>query len=347
MKHFAVALLGAGLALGAAPPVHATHAMSQAAPQASITINDPKERDAFLAIKSAATPAAALAAAKAALTQYPNSVGKPAAEADLYNILLDAITATPGAVGSAEIAQMAKDYAVLFPGTELSLKLRRSMINYYLAQKDYAEVFAAGEAYLGKFPNHAPTHVLLLETAVTAVSNNVTTHVAKGYEHGRKGLTLLEAGTKPVDMADADWTAYRSSKEHSTNQLLGLVALQTGDRSSGTRYLEKAIALNPKEPLSYFYLAVSREMQGDEIAKKYNALLDKGSAEGKKLLEDAKANEDAIIDLLVKSVAAAGTQPQFANLVAQARPSLEAHYKNRHNGSLTGLDEKLKAAGMQ
>jgi hypothetical protein len=344
MKEFAVALFCAGLAVASSAPALASQGTPQADAPASITINDPKEREAFQAIRAATTPAAALAAAKAALTAYPGSAGKPAAEADLYNALIDAIAASPGGTGTAEHVAMAKEFDALFPGSELSLKLRRSLINYNIAQKNFAEVMTTGEAYLAKHPDHAATHQLLLEISIDALKNNDQSHLSKGLAHGKRALALFEANTKPAEVTDADWAELKSSKEWYANQLVGLVALQSGDRAGGTEYLQKSIALNPKDPLNYFYLAVSREMTGDDIAKKFNALADKKSAEGQKLLEDAKANEDAVIDLLVKSVAAAGSDPKYAAVVGQARPSLEAHYKNRHNGSLAGLDEKIKAA---
>lgn len=346
MKHLAAALLCAGLAVGStAVPARATQATNQPATQGNITINDPAERDAFLAIEKAATPADAIAAAKAALAKYPQSAGKVYAETQLYGKVYDQLKATPDQPTN---AQLIADFEALFPGSEQALRLRRLTVDHLISRKSFGEVYKVGDLWLAKYPDDPTMHFVLLQIAIEALRGGDASKLQAGLGHGERAIALMEAGTKGPQQAETDFQTWKSRSEAVANQQTGLLALQTGDGAKASKYLSRAITLSPKDPLNYFFLGALKESAYETVAKRYTAMPDaeKKSPAGQKTLAEAQAMQDEIIGLLVKSIAYAMDDPQYGPLMAQARPTLEAHFKSR-KGSLDGLDAAIQAAKTQ
>jgi hypothetical protein len=147
-------------------------------------------------------------------------------------------------------------------------------------------------------------------------------------------------------MSDADWASYKQRFLPKAHQSLGLIAYVTADMNGAEAHLVKAATLNPTDPFNHFFLGAVAENRYRKVAEKFNALpqSEKATPEGKKLVDESAAHEDALIAHFVKVVALSDGKPEYAQLLAQARPSLEEHYKHRNKNSLDGLDAMIQAA---
>lgn len=327
------------LVLGLAPcsaPAHASPAQAQQE-QGQITV-PPEELKAYEPVRTAATVDEVIAAARAFAAKYPQSAALRQVEIDVYNKII----AMPR--DASRLPHMAA-FKELFPASERTLELEYALTPLYLEKGDYKEIYRIGEAFLARHPNDVETHYLLLRVAVDALKKGDTTYVATGKTHGARAIELFAGSERPARFRDdAEWQAYKTENYPLAHQSLGLIGLASGDLELGRDQLTKAIAVNPNDPLNYFFLASVHNDEYTRIAQTFNKMADKSSPEAKKTLEEANAKMDEVIAMLAKAVAYAQGTPQEAAIVQQARPMLEESYKHRHDGKLDGLDEMIKAA---
>ena len=303
------------------------------------TINvPPEEATAYAPIEKAATVDESIAAAKAFIAKYPKSAALPQVEIALYN----KIVATPK--DDKRLAYNAS-FREIFPASDRNADLDRSMVDYYIAKGDMATIAKVSEAYLVKHPDDVTTHYLLLRIAVDGLKRQDGSMLQSGQTHGKRAIELLEGATPPVGFKDpAEWQKYKDENLGLAYQSYGIIGLATGDSAMASTYLTKATVASPTDPLNFLFLASLKENEYEALAKQFNAMPDRKSADAKKVLESANAKVDEMIPLYAKAFVLSENKPEFAPINTNAKQGLEEHYKQRHDGKLDGLDAVLKTA---
>jgi len=312
----------------------------QAKPDQKDTINvPPEEAKAYEPIEKALTPEEALTAAKAFIAKYPKSAALPQVEIAVFNKIID----TPK--DDKRLANI-EAFKQTFPASALGLDLDYSMISYWLEKSDFAKINGIIDAYLVKHPDDVRANFLGLSVAIDALKKQDGSLVASGKAHGAKAIAVFEGTALPSGFKDdAEWKAWKTTNEPVAYQSYGIIGLVTGDDAMAGANFQKAIAVNAADPFNYMLLANVEEGKYDALAKKFNDAPDKKAPDAVKMMEAANAQMDEVIRLLAKAVALAdgSTNPQYQAILAQAKPALEAKYKQRHN-NLNGLDAMIKAA---
>jgi hypothetical protein len=314
---------------------------SLAAPRAQNqgTINvPPEEASAFAPIEKAATVDESIAAAKAFIAKYPKSAAMPQVEITVYNKIVDSPKDEKRLANIAVFKEM-------FPTSDRGVDLDRSMVEYYLSKNDSASIARVGEAYLVKHPDDVTTHYLLLRVAVDGLKHQDASMLQSGQTHGKRAIELLESATPPAGFKDpADWQKYKDENLGLAYQSYGIIGLATGDNATAVTYLTKATVASPTDPLNFLFLASMKEGEYEALAKQFNGMPDRSSADAKKVLETANAKVDEMIPLYAKAFVLSENKPEFAAINTNAKQGLEEHFKQRHGGKLDGLDEVLKTA---
>jgi hypothetical protein len=339
MKRYVIALGCAAFVAGSlvAPPPSRAAATQQPA-SASPEVKLPKEEfDAFKTVEAAVGAQARLAAAKAFIAKYPASAAAPRIE----ELVMEAIVAAPTAPN---LAANVTEFQTLYPTSTNAANLHRFLFDRLIAASDWAGASKVGEEYLTKWPGDVRLHFRLLEIGLEAAKKGDGTFVQSAVTHGKKAVELFIADTKPTDLGDADWAAFKQKSLPKAHQSLGLIAYVTADLNGAESHLKEASTLDPVDPFNYFFLGAVAESRYRSVAEKFNAMIKKDSPEAKKLLDESAGHEDVLIGHFVKVVALGADKPEYVQLVAQAKPSLEEHYKHRHNNTLDGLDAMIAAA---
>ena len=321
--------------------VLATSALaSQAKPAEQQTINvPPEEAKAYEPIEKALTADDAITAAKAFMEKYPKSAALPQVEIAVFNKIVDLPKDDKRAALTATYTQM-------FAGTALAADLDYSLLSYWLDKSDFTKASAIIDAYSAKHPDDIRSQVVGLSVAIDALKKQNPSLIAWGTAHGAKAIAQFEGTTMPSGFKDdAEWKAYRATNEPVTYQSYGIIGLVTGDDAMAGANFRKAIAINASDPFNYMLLANVEEGKYDTLAKQFNDQPDKKAPDAVKIMDAANAQMDEVIKLLAKAVALAdgSTNPQYQAILAQARPALEAKYKQRHN-NLNGLDALIKSS---
>jgi hypothetical protein len=318
--------------------VAASGSSQQAGAQQDIKLKK-DEFDAFKAVENATGIDAKFVAAKAFTAKFPSSAAADSVE----QVVADAIAAAPT---DPKFATYVADFKALYPASTRGGNLQILLLDQFVSAGDWASSSKVGEEYLSKWPDDVRVHFRLLEVGLEAAKKQDGSLVPSANKHGVRAVELFKADTRPPGTSDADWATYKQRFLPKALQSLGLLAYVTANFDGAEAHLKEAATLNPTDPFNHFFLGAVAETRYRDVAEKFNALpqKDKGTPEAKKLVEQSAAREDELIGHFVKVMALADGKPEFSQLVSQAKPALEEHYKHRHNNSLDGLDAMIAAA---
>jgi hypothetical protein len=339
VRRLTIAIIACTLLPAAA---HASQAEKVPAKSSNVEIKDRQELAAAkaaekVALSKKSTVDETLAAAKTFLDAYPQSVARDAMAAHCYNKIIE----TP--VDAKRLDYLAT-YKTMFPTSEHLLELERGSVGAFVAAGKYADGIAVCETYLKSFPDDIETEVRIVDVALEAMrSGSDLSLVGKGKSHGLAAVALFDADKRGASLADpAKWAEYKAKTLPDFYQRLGLIGLASSDDKLAATYLQKSLDLRPADAVTMVFLAEVKSGEYDGLARTFNAMINKESPEAKKIMADAQAKKDEAIALLIKAVVISETSnPQVAGA---ARSKLELHWKNRHDGTLDGLEDALKAA---
>jgi len=296
-------------------------------PQAS-----PEEQKAAQAIAAATDDAAKLKAATDFIKKYPKSALRPMVARGLVHHLLDVKDV-------AQKVTLAQSYQELFKEPSEQELIVPVVIEALSDAKRADDAFAAGNAHLAKNPNSLAVLVLLVATGTDEAKKQNGKFVAQSIQYDTHAIELIEANKKPADVADADWTSYKSVVLPSLYQSMGLLNLVSGDRVKARASYTKASEIAPSDPFNFVMLAgiINDEYQIE--AKRYQ-----GMAEGPtrdEELKKARTLLDAVIDAYAHAIALSEGNAALQSVRQQYLRDLEAYYKYRHNNSAAGMQELI------
>ena len=198
----------------------------------------------------------------------------------------------------------------------------------------------------------APDDPNTLLTLAGAVSRSAPADAAgkkaaldKALQHANKGIAALaKTDAKTAGFSDADWKLLQGSLHGTAGEIL----FNQGDYEKAAEQLVSATKAVPAEGVNWYLLGLTYEQQLNGTNRKYQAahnernLAIKNKAD-RATIDDLSATVDAFqevmrskIDEVIATLATA-----VANGTQAARARLEAHYKQKNNDSLQGLDQLI------
>lgn len=293
----------------------------------------PPKAETELADQIAKAPdaAAKLAAAEQFVKKYPKSQLRPLI---VERLAVIAFSPTDIAQKIAHVERLIS----LFPEAGENVLVAPYLVDAYVAAQRFDDAFRVGGAWLAKNPNDVRVLTVLSFHAINLAQRNNPKFVAQGQPYGLKAIELLEAGTKPADMTDEQFREFKNSWLPQLYQTQGLVSLVSGNTSDALAKLQKAVGLNPSDPVTHYLMGTVRNEEYVKLATQIKTM----SAEAqKKEIPKVNALLDEIIDHYAHTVALAEGMKEHEQLRAQVVNDMTSYYKYRHNGSTDGLQQLI------
>ncbi|HZT58616.1 MAG TPA: hypothetical protein VFA21_08330 [Pyrinomonadaceae bacterium] len=289
------------------------------------------ERDMAQKIEKAQGPEAKLQAAAAFVKKYPTSTMRP--KVAQY---------VAGEIANAQDTQLkislAQAYLDIFNQPEEASLVNDALLNAYINAGQADEAFKMGAARLAKNPED-----LDLLRALAIVASNETikgnnAFAAQGMQYGAKAIELIEADKRPANVEEAKWASYKAEALPNLYRATGIIAYKTNDTNAAIARLEKAVALNLKDPGVYLVLSELTYNDYDRLTKEYNVASD---AEKPAALARAQAGLDKVIESYAAAVAMTEGNAQYQQAHDALMGDLTKYYKFRHNNSDAGLQQLI------
>jgi tetratricopeptide (TPR) repeat protein len=325
-------LLALAAAFGAAhvsaAPARAQDADKQK--QAKVSDGEAKLADS---IDKAPDAAAKLAAAEEFLKKYPKST--------LRQQIAEHVSSQVVSAPEDQRAALAERYLSLFNAAGEDEVVRPALIIAYAnpAAKHLDDAFRMGAQWLEKNPNDALVLAVLSHRAVTQLTTGDQKYAQQALAYGPRALALFEADTRMPRYDDATWKVVKESWLPRLHQSLGLVALNTDKPAEALAHLEKAVALDPTDPVSLYLLATAKDGEYRQWAAQYQGMMP-GAAKNE-LLTKINARLDEIVELYARAAAAADGQAQHQQMRQQIIEDMTSYYKFRHNGTTEGMQQLI------
>lgn len=299
----------------------------------AVTLTQAKEAElkAANAIKSAPDVAAKLAAAEALVKKYPKSTLR-------LEVVKYVGAEIEGVTDPAQRVTLAEQFQKVFTEENELAVSQPIAIDAYIAAKRFDDAFTLGATVLGKQPDSVGVLTVLAIAGTEEAKRQNPKFVPQSQQYGLKAIELMEANKKPATMDDAYWSRWTAMLPQ-LHQEMGVLALLNSNAAEAKARLEKAIALKPNDPLSYFFLGGIYNDEYQQMAEKYRAM-----PEGKdKAATLTKATElmDKVIDNWARAIANADGKPEFKQLHDQVLQDLTPYYKYRHNQSTDGMQQLI------
>jgi len=289
------------------------------------------ENKAATAINSAPDAAAKLTAGEEFVKKYPKSVVRLEV-AGYIAIHIGQVT------DPAQKMALAEKFQTVFTEEKELDAIRPVLLDAYVANNRADDAFNVGAAALAKKPDDLRLLIRLTFAGTEAAKRRNGKYAAQSLTYGQKAIELMEANQKPADMDDAVWTSEKKMLPM-LYQETGILLMVGGKPADAKAKFEKAVSLNPQDPVNYLFIGGIVDDQYQTMAKTYQQMPD--SAQKQELMKKITATLDQIIDLYAHAVGLSMGRPEFQQLQSQVLEPLTAYYKFRHNQSIDGLQQLI------
>jgi tetratricopeptide (TPR) repeat protein len=298
------------------------------------------ETKAAAKISSAPDTAAKIVAAGEFVKKYPKS--------SLRAQVLTTLAAEVNKVeDAAKRISLFESLLTAFTGPADAAVINPMLLDAYVNANRLDDAFAFGAKVIQSNPND-----LAILTSLTMIGSYQATRqnpkfVKQAQESGAKAIAIIESGKKPDGIDDARWSEYQTKLLPQLYQRIGLMSMIGGNKDDARAKLDKAVALDPSDPITHYWLA---GMMNDEYTQKAQEFQKQSPGPLKDLkLKEAESTMDKVIELWARVVGMSDGNPQLKQLHDQVLEDLQAYYKYRHRGSVEGLqpliDKYKKSAG--
>jgi hypothetical protein len=276
------------------------------------------------------------------------------AKADLYKKFLDNYKGTPEQQKVA--SEAGKEYLSKYSGDTSAenapiVKFIQNWVTKYdKATADFnftkavnenpAQAFQLSRELLAQDPDNLKVYLQLVAAGIKNAQSGNKSLNGESLNAARKALQLIEQG-KTTDT----WAPFTNQQDAPVGlrYYIGFFSYDTAPEEAATQLLKVAQSNSPfsKEPSTYQLLAVSYyngelKKLAAEYKEKYENTEE--TPESKALFDRVNAVLDRVIDAYARAVALSNGNPKFQNTV---KPILTNLYKQRHEGSETGLNELI------
>ena len=305
---------------------------TQDKPQAKAPQVNEAEEKAIIKVRDAADPAAKLLAAEEFVKKYAKSTRR--GEVVMY--VATEISKLPDPAQQIPLLEKA---LTIFTLPEDSDKLNTVLLDAYLKSNKIDEAFRAAAAIIEKNPNDVRilTHMSLLGTDQAKARNPKYVQVSQTY--GTKAIELIEANKMPAGMDAAAWTQYKNQWLPHLYQSMGILSFVTGNKADARAKLDKAVAVNSTDPVTYMLLGSLSNEEYQQLAAKHKEMA--AGPLKDQTLKDAHVKLDEVIDMFARAVALSEGNAQYQALHDQLLQDLTTYYKYRNSGKTDGLQQLI------
>jgi len=279
------------------------------------------EADALAAIKLATNPTTKLAAAEDFIAKFPQSnerlrvAGQIAAEISKIKN------------GEVALALLERAQSV-FTTTEERELLKPVALTAYAGGNRPDEAFALAGEMLAKNPNDLAVLVPMTQLGADEARKRNRKYADVSLQYGLKAIALLEADKKTENLGRL-------------YQQTAILHLAAGNTQEAKSRLEKATTLSPHDPGNFALLG--RVINADYVTqlKAYESMPEsKTKQEAARQLDSTL---DRVIDNYARATALATGRAEYQTLLQQVIPDLTTYYKQRHDGSIKGLQQLINS----
>ena len=285
------------------------------------------ELKAAKAIEAMTDVPAMIAAVGEFFKKYPKSSLRP----QLAPLVAERIGLTQDP--AQQIAQ-SESYLKVFTAPGDADYVNPHLVSAYTSVNRLDEAFALASTALDKTPDPIAAMINLTRGGLQEAEKGNQKYVAQSQQYGLKAVELIEANKKPERVSDARWTDYRTKWLPQLYQWLAIISLRGGDKADAKAKIDKAVGLNPFDPISYVVLSNMANDEYQRLAQEHKAAT---GADKAALLKKAEAQMDAVIDAYAHAIALTEGNPQYDAMRVGLKADLEGYYKYRHNNSTEGL----------
>ena len=212
-----------------------------------------------------------------------------------------------------------------------------------VTERNFVEAFPIGKVVMAEEPDQLDSLIALSAAGNMAASARNTNFDKEAIAYSRRAIQLIEAGKAPDN-----WAPYKGKDDTLAHLYLTLGWLQLKPApNEAIDLLIKSVQFESeikKVPVNYYRLAQAyQEGPYAKLSVSFQAKFgDKPETpESKQALEKLNQVIDVMIDAYGRSVALAGTDPQYAQLKTAWLTTLTSFYKFRHQDSDAGLTEYI------
>jgi tetratricopeptide (TPR) repeat protein len=295
-----------------------------------VTVPEP-EAKAAKAVETAKDVNAKFVAAEEFVKKYPTSKGRPQIAQYTASQLF-------GVTDANQKVKLAQKFVSVFTDPTEAKLVQPALIDAYIQLKRIDEAFDSGAAYLANEAEDVQVRVTLVIAGAELVRTQNMKHLKATREYGAKAIELLEADKKPAAMDNESW-AKEKAMLPTLHQQMGVMALVEQKPAEAQASLDKALKLNPTDPLNHALLGSLANSEYQQLAQTVQALPSGKSKD--ELLVKVNAILDRVIEHYARAVALATGKPQFKPLVDSVMEPLAMYYKYRHNNSVEGLQKYI------
>jgi tetratricopeptide (TPR) repeat protein len=278
-------------------------------------------------INKAPDAAAKLTAAEALIKKYPKTSLRP----QIVQYLSGQIIAVPD---PSQRITLSERYLALFPDTTDALYVAPALVDSYITAQRLEDAFRSGSAWLAKSPDDVRVLTML---AFHGRNDPKFAQQAKLYLP--KAVELFEAGAKPAALDQAQFDQYKKAWMPQLYQIQGLHALTAGNPAEAIARVQKAVAINPNDPVNYYIIGSAKNEEYHKMAAEHQAMVD--LTQKSALMTKINAQLDEIIDYYARTLALSEVSPQHKALHDQVLGEITPYYKFRHDGSTDGMQQLI------
>ncbi|HLL74937.1 MAG TPA: hypothetical protein VK421_06700 [Pyrinomonadaceae bacterium] len=320
--------LGLCALLCVAAPAAGRQQQQQPAPPPPPKVSSEAELKAAQAVEKAADAAAALAAAGEFVKKYPKSEIR----LEVARLVADKIAKAPDA---AQRVTLSEGFLKTFNAPAEANVINPDLAIAYVNAKRLDDAFrVADPAAAANFERPMDMLITLTMTGADELQRGNAKYRDQSRQLGLKAAEMFEADRMPAGTDAARWAAHKAEWLPKIYHSLAVMSYVSGDKADARAMLEKAVALNTTEAVSYYLLGRIADEEYQELAKQHRGAT--GAAQDE-LHKQALARMDKAIDAYARAIALAEGDARYEQLRTGLRPTLEDFYKYRNNNSTEGL----------
>lgn len=232
-------------------------------------------------------------------------------------------------------------FSAIFDRSEEIDLIKPILIDAYIRSNKYDEAFQESAKYLERHPEDVITRTQLAVIGADKARQQDLKFVVAGQQYGAEAIQLMEADKRPERMEAAAWATYRNQWLPRLYQAQGVMLyVGSNNRASAKDHLERAIGLDPQDPVTLMLLGTLADDEYQQIAKQFNT--EKPGPGKDALLKQAQIEMDKVIDWFARAIAASDGKPQYQAMQQQLMQNLQSYYSYRHNGSTEGVKQLIE-----
>jgi hypothetical protein len=213
------------------------------------------------------------------------------------------------------------------------------LVEAYFAQNRFDDLFRVASDYLMK----NPTDLALLTRAaligIEQAKQRNPKFAAQSQQFGLKAIEIIESGKKPEAFDDQKWPQYQTRWLPLLYQQLGMLAILSGNSAEARTRVDKAVALDSKDPFTFVLLGSLLNDEYQKLAEQHKSLAAGPMKDS--VLKQAHAKLDEIVEVYAHAVGLSEGNPVYQQLHDQILQDLQSYYKYRHGGSVDGLQQLI------